>query len=358
MIKISTLIGARPQFIKAAAISRAIKHEYINLFDEKIIHTGQHYDANMSSIFFDELDIPLPDHNMNIVSNKHGEMTGKMIIEFEKYLLENKTDYVLVYGDTNSSLAGMLAAIKLDIPVAHVEAGLRSFNMKMPEEKNRILIDRLSKFLFCPTLQAIKNLHKEDIKNGIHLVGDVMYDIALFYKDKAKNKSNILSKYNLNPNEFFLATCHREENTNNFKNLNQIFSAIMELGASNKVILPLHPRTKKYLIQNKIFNNLHNIILTEPLSFFDMITLQQSAKAIITDSGGIQKEAFFYGVPCITLRNETEWVETVELGWNKVVGADKDKILDAVNSLSYGNYDATPYGDGQASQKILEILGK
>ena len=285
-------------------------------------------------------------------------MTGRMIIAFEKYLLENKTDYVLVYGDTNSTLAGMLAATKLGIPVAHVEAGLRSFNMKMPEEMNRILVDRLSTFLFCPTRQAINNLSNEGINAGVHQVGDVMFDIALYYKDKAKIKSNVLSNYNLRTHEFYLVTCHREENTNDYDRLNQIFSAIDELASSNKVILPLHPRTKKYLVQNKMLDLLKSVIVTEPLSFMDMIVLEQSAKAILTDSGGVQKEAFFYGVPCITMRDETEWVETVETGWNKIVGANKEKILAAVKSLSYGKSGTSPYGDGRASRKILEILCK
>jgi UDP-GlcNAc3NAcA epimerase len=358
MIKIFTLVGARPQFIKAAAVSRIIKDEFSNLFNETIIHTGQHYDKKMSEFFFDELNIPHPNYHMNISSSKHGDMTGRMIIAFEKYLLENKTDYVLVYGDTNSTLAGMLAATKLGIPVAHVEAGLRSFNMKMPEEMNRILVDRLSTFLFCPTLQAINNLSNEGINAGVYQVGDVMFDIALYYKDKAKIKSNVLSNYNLRTHEFYLVTCHREENTNDYDRLNQIFSAIAELASSNKVILPLHPRTKKYLVQNKMLDLLKNVIVTDPLSFMDMIVLEQSAKAILTDSGGVQKEAFFYGVPCITMRDETEWVETVETGWNKIVGANKEKILTAVNSLSYGKSGTSPYGDGHASRKILEILRK
>lgn len=358
MIKISTLIGTRPQLIKAAAVSRTIKSEFNNKFEENIIHTGQHYDQKMSELFFNELNIPFPKFNMNISSLKHGEMTGRMIIEFEKYLLENKTDYVLVYGDTNSTLAGMLAAIKLDIPVVHVEAGLRSFNMKMPEEMNRILVDRLSKFLFCPTLQAVNNLSNEGINTGVHQVGDVMFDISLYYKDKAKNKSSILLDYNLKPQDFYLVTCHRAENTNNNNRLHQIFSAINELASLNKVILPLHPRTKKFLEKNKMMDFLKNVIVTEPLSFMDMILLEQSARAILTDSGGIQKEAFFYGVPCITMRDETEWVETVKLGWNKVVGADKYKILNAVNSLSYGKLGESPYGNGQASKEILNILSK
>jgi len=358
MIKIFTLVGTRPQFIKAAAVSRIIKDEFSNLFNETIIHTGQHYDKKMSEFFFDELDIPYPNYHMNISSLNHGEMTGRMIIEFEKYLLENRTDYVLLYGDTNSTLAGMLAATKLGIPVAHVEAGLRSFNMKMPEEMNRILVDRLSTFLFCPTLQAINNLSNEGINAGVYQVGDVMFDIALYYKDKARIKSNVLSNYNLRAHDFYLVTCHRAENTNDYDRLNQIFSAIAELAASNKVILPLHPRTKKYLVKNKILDLLKNVIVTEPLSFMDMIVLEQSAKAILTDSGGVQKEAFFYGVPCITMRDETEWVETVESGWNKIVGANKEKILTAVNSLSYGKSGISPYGDGHASRKILEILCK
>jgi len=358
MIRISTLVGARPQFIKASAISRIIKNEFDSQIKENIIHSGQHYDKNMSDFFFNELDIPSPNHNMNISSSRHGEMTGKMITAFESYLLENKTDYVMVYGDTNSTLAGMLAAIKLGIPVVHIEAGLRSFNLEMPEEMNRLLVDRLSKFLFCPTARAVNNLLNEGITNGVYQVGDVMLDAALYYKDKAKIKSKILSNYKLKPKEFFLATCHRAENTNNDYRLNQIFSAIAELAASNKVILPLHPRTKKYLVKNKMIDILKNVIVTDPLPFLDMILLEQSAKAILTDSGGIQKEAFFFGVPCITMRDETEWVETVELGWNKIVGANKEKILNAVNLLNYGKSGFFPYGDGQASKNILKVLIK
>lgn len=358
MIKISTLIGTRPQFIKAAAISRIIKNEFSNVFQETIIHTGQHYDKNMSELFFEELDIPPPLHNMNISSLKHGEMTGKMVIEFESFLLENKTDYVLLYGDTNTTLAGMLASIKLGIPVAHVEAGLRSHNLRMPEEMNRILVDRLSKFLFCPTLQAVNNLSLEGIKEGVHQVGDVMFDIALYYRDKAKLHSNILLNYNLQPNEFYLVTCHRPENTNYKVRLKEIFLAMAELAVSSKVIFPLHPRTKKYLAKYQMLDLLNDVIVTEPLSFMDTIILEQSAKAILTDSGGIQKEAFFYGVPCVTMRDETEWVETVELGWNVITGANKNKILNAVESISTGESGANPYGDGQAARKILEVLGK
>lgn len=358
MIKISTLVGARPQFIKASAISRIIKEEFDSQIKETIIHSGQHYDRNMSNFFFDELDIPLPIHNMNISSSRHGEMTGKMIIAFESFLLENKTDYVMVYGDTNSTLAGLIAAIKLNIPVVHVEAGLRSFNLKMPEEMNRLLVDRLSKFLFCPSAKAVNNLLNEGIKNGVYQVGDVMLDVALYYKEKAKIKSKVLSNYKLKPKEFFLATCHREENTNYKYRLNQIFSAIAELATTNKVILPLHPRTKKYLVKNKMTDILSNVIVTDPLPFLDMILLEQSAKAILTDSGGMQKEAFFFGVPCITMRDETEWAETVELGWNKIVGANRENILKAVNSLNNGKSGFFPYGNGQASKNILKILVK
>jgi UDP-N-acetylglucosamine 2-epimerase len=234
MVKISTLVGARPQFIKAAAVSRAISTSFANEINESIIHTGQHYDKNMSQIFFDELDIPKPHHNMHVSSSRHGEMTGRMLELFESYLLENKSDYVLVYGDTNSTLAGMLAAVKLGIPVAHVEAGLRSYNTNMPEEINRILVDRLSTLLFCPTEQAVKNLAKEGLNEGIHQTGDVMFDVALYYKERATQKSNILIDHNLNPDEYFLVTCHRAENTDDPIRLNQILSALAEIVPQQK----------------------------------------------------------------------------------------------------------------------------
>ena len=356
MIKISTLVGARPQFIKAAAVSRAIRTSFNDEIKETIIHTGQHYDKNMSQIFFDELDIPSPHHNMQVSSLRHGEMTARMLESFESYLLKNKTDYVLVYGDTNSTLAGMLAAVKLGIPVAHVEAGLRSYNMNMPEEINRILVDRLSTLLFCPTEQAVINLAKEGLKNGIHQTGDVMLDVALYYKEKAKQKSTVLIDHDLNPHEYFLVTCHRAENTDDPTRLDEILSALAEIASTTKVIFPIHPRTRKYLIQADMMHYLKDIIVVEPLAFLDMVLLEQYAKGIITDSGGVQKEAFFYGVPCITMRDETEWVETVESGWNTITGEDKKKILVAASSLEKGIADFSPYGDGNASENILNII--
>ena len=356
MIEIITLVGARPQFIKAAAVSRVIKTQFYNEINEKIVHTGQHYDENMSQVFFDELEIPKPHYNMHVNSSNHGEMTGRMLEIFESYLLENKADVVLVYGDTNSTLAGMLAAVKLGIPVAHVEAGLRSYNINMPEEINRILVDRISSLLFCPTKQAVKNLAKEGIKNGVHRSGDVMLDVAMYYGQKAVKKSSILNKHNLEPDDYILVTCHRAENTDNENRLKEILSALAEMASSTKIIFPIHPRTKKYIIQADMMHFLKDIIVVEPLPFLDMVLLEQLAKGIITDSGGVQKEAFFYGVPCITIRDETEWVETVESGWNRIVGANKEKILEAINSLDKGIENFFPYGDGRASENIIKII--
>ncbi|MFB6404114.1 non-hydrolyzing UDP-N-acetylglucosamine 2-epimerase [Pseudomonas putida] len=353
--KIVTIVGARPQFIKAAAVSREIlKHS--GEIEEVMIHTGQHYDPNMSQVFFDELEIPAPKYNLEVSGGTHGVMTGRMLEGIEKILIEEKPDWVLIYGDTNSTLAGALAASKLHIPVAHVEAGLRSFNMRMPEEVNRILSDRVSTLLLCPTDVAVENLAREGIVAGVQNVGDVMYDVALYYRDRARSESKILQALGLEEGGFALTTCHRAENTDSKERLTGILSALSEIAETLPVVLPLHPRTRKLVADYGLESHLEKITVVEPLAFLDMVALEQAAKVILTDSGGVQKEAFFYQVPCITLRDETEWVETVELKFNQLVGADHQAIKAAMSNLQVpeGNFDV--YGNGRAASKIVDIL--
>lgn len=357
-IKVLTIVGARPQFIKAAAVSRAIQKAGVERICEVMVHTGQHYDENMSQVFFDELNIPVPKYNLEISGGTHGVMTGRMLEAVEQVLLEEKPDWVLIYGDTNSTLAGALAASKLHIPVAHVEAGLRSFNMRMPEEINRILSDRVSTLLLCPTQIAVQNLSREGLTTGVHNVGDVMYDAALFYRERATQLSSIKARLNLEDRGFALATCHRAENTDDPQRLSEIMSALAEISAELPVVLPLHPRTRKLLDDHGLAHYLKSLIVVEPLAFLDMIALEQSARIILTDSGGVQKEAFFYGVPCLTMRDETEWVETVDLGWNTLVGASREKIIEGFRQLKSVNQQILerPYGDGTASEEVLAHL--
>lgn len=355
--KVLTIVGARPQFIKAAAVSRAIAKAPDRL-TEVMVHTGQHFDDNMSAVFFNELEIPAPAHNLEISSGTHGSMTGRMLVAVEQVMLVEKPDWVLVYGDTNSTLAGALAAAKLHIPVVHVEAGLRSFNMRMPEEVNRVLSDRVSALLLCPTEEAVANLGREGITAGVFNVGDVMYDVALHMRDKARTQSGVLSRLGLEPEKFILATCHRQENTDDPARLGAIVEAFRQISADTKLVLPLHPRTRK-LLGDAAREKLANVILTEPLGFLDMVALEQAAQVVVTDSGGVQKEAFFYGVPCVTMRDETEWVETVALGWNTIVGADTGRIISAVRSASAKRREASkaaPYGDGRAAEHVVEHL--
>ena len=358
-MKIVTVVGARPQFIKASAVSRAIRNDYVGKIDEILVHTGQHYDDNMSKVFFEELDIPRPKYNLEISGGQHGAMTGRMLEAVENILVQEKPDWLLIYGDTNSTLAGALAGAKLHIPVAHVEAGLRSFNMRMPEEINRILVDRVSSLLFCPTEIAVNNLKAEGINQGVHNVGDVMYDVALFYRDIARQKSTILQALELTSGGFVLATCHRAENTDDPKRLGDIFSALAEIAAQIPVVVPIHPRTRKLVGEYGLTHLLTKITITDPLPFLDMVALEQASRVILTDSGGVQKEAFFYGVPCITMRDETEWVETVDWGWNQLVGASNTKILGAVKKILLGFTAPTgilPYGNGNSAKKILALL--
>lgn len=350
-MKIVTVIGARPQFIKAAAVSRALKSAGI---PEIVVHTGQHYDHNMSKVFFEEMEISDPDYNLDINDLGHGAMTGRMLEKIEGVLLEQKPDYVLVYGDTNSTLAGALAGVKLHIPVAHVEAGLRSFDMKMPEEVNRILTDRVSSILFCPTEIAVANLEKEGFKNfnaEVLNVGDVMLDTLLFYKERASKKSNIVKDLGLAGKDFILATIHRAENTNDPERLKAICGAINEISKKIPVVLPLHPRTKNYLASNNITLE---ATITEPLGYFDMLSMLSSCTMVMTDSGGLQKESYFCGKFCVTLRDQTEWVELVNAGANVLAGASKESIVRSVlsNLKTKVNFDSKLYGDGDAAAKI------
>jgi UDP-GlcNAc3NAcA epimerase len=351
-IKIVTIVGARPQFIKAAAVSRAIRNDHANEIEEVLVHTGQHYDENMSKVFFEELDIPHPKYNLEISGGSHGAMTGRMLEAVEQVLLNEKPDWVLIYGDTNSTLAGALAAAKLHIPVAHVEAGLRSYNMRMPEEVNRIVSDRLSSLLFCPTEVAVKNLACEGISHGVHNVGDVMYDVSLYYRDRARDTSHILQQLGLEEKGYVLATCHRAENTDDPTRLREIMLGLTDIAQTLPVILPLHPRTRRLLAEQKL-NEILSITLIDPVSYLDMVRLEQSAKLILTDSGGVQKEAYFYRVPCVTMRDETEWVETVELGCNRLVGASRELIASSIANVNdIMSYEKQPYGSGNASQVI------
>ena len=355
-MKIVTIVGARPQFIKAATLSRVIRDDYAGKIQEVLVHTGQHYDDNMSKIFFEELDIPNPKYNLEISGGQHGAMTGRMLEAVEKVLLEEKPDWVLVYGDTNSTLAGALAAVKLHIPVAHVEAGLRSFNMRMPEEINRILADRVSTLLFCPTETAVNNLKSEGVVGSVHSVGDVMYDASLFYRDIAHQRSTVLSDLGLTEGRYVLATCHRAENTDVPSRLIGIIDALISIARDMPVILPLHPRTRGLLAQLGMSEKLGILKVVEPVSFLDMIRLEQSAYAIVTDSGGVQKEAYFYGVPCLTTRDETEWVETVESGWNQLVGSDSAHIIKVYLALKRPILHPQLYGNGKAAERIISIL--
>jgi UDP-GlcNAc3NAcA epimerase len=353
--KIITIVGARPQFIKAAAVSRIIAQTDI---EEKIVHTGQHFDSNMSHVFFEEMEIPRPHYNLDIHSLTHGAMTGRMIEKIEKILIDEKPDYLMVYGDTNSTLAGALAAQKLHIPIAHVEAGLRSFNMQMPEETNRILTDRISSLLFCPTDNAINNLKNEGFENiDCQLIrsGDVMQDAALYYEKKSNDKSQIIKNLKLNNTPFLLSTIHRQENTDDPVCLQNIVAALNELAKQFRIVLPLHPRTRKILLNQKTQLNFEPI---DPIGYFDMIQLIKNSQFVITDSGGLQKEAFFFKKYCITTRTETEWVELVKFGFNTIVGANKIKILQAVNSIGTKNADFSIdlYGKGKASEQIVRHL--
>lgn len=354
-MKIITIVGARPQFIKASAVSKVLRTKHTEI----IIHTGQHYDASMSDIFFDELNIPKPDYRLDARGSTHAKQTAIMLEGIEEILINEKPDYVLVYGDTNSTLAGALSASKLHIPVIHVEAGIRSYNKKMPEEQNRVLTDHISSFLLCPTQKAVSNLKLEGLINGVYNIGDVMFDSVLHFTSIAEKSSNVNAFLEDN---YCLLTTHREENTNNVSNLVNILKAIKEIGKS--VVFPIHPRTSKIINDNEAefaFMCNSNIQVIEPVSYFDMLILEKNADVIITDSGGVQKEAFFFKKPCITLRNDTEWEETLINNWNTLTGANTNKIINSFNKVSLIDFTKITqenyFGDGKAAYKILDIIG-
>lgn len=355
-LKIVTIVGARPQFIKAAVVSREVRARGAK---EVLVHTGQHYDANMSDVFFSELEIPPPDVHLEVGSGSHGAQTGRMLEAIECVLKTENPDWVLIYGDTNSTLAGALAAVKLHLPVAHVEAGLRSFNRSMPEEINRIVADAVADLLLVPTTQSLINLRLEGVADAkMHDVGDVMFDAALFYGCKAAKESVVLKSLGLEKGQYILATVHRAENTDDPARLCVIFDAFASIASDVPVVIPMHPRTR--LALNRIGKNIGpHIQVINPIGYLDMVMLEQNARLIATDSGGVQKEAFFYRVPCITLRDETEWVELVQLGWNTIAPPrNVDEVCRKIRaSLSSKSAEAaSPYGDGHAAVKIVDLL--
>lgn len=386
-MNIFTIVGARPQFIKAGPVSRVLRQRH----RETLVHTGQHYDYGMSAVFFAELGIPEPDVNLGIGSGPHGQQTGRMLMAIEELLLELlrlsrfpgqshvsgeleepgrlkereeprelrvRPACVLVYGDTNSTLAGALAAVKLGIPVAHVEAGLRSFNRAMPEEHNRVLTDHCADLLFCPTQTAVDLLAREGITRGVHLVGDVMVDALLAHADLARQRSSILTRLDLAPQRYLLATVHRPYNTDAPDNLHSIFAAFNDIHrlTGEPIILPLHPRTAK-IIDDLQLKPPAGVQCIEPVGYLDMLALEQAARLILTDSGGVQKEAYCFGVPCVTLRPETEWIETVQAGWNIVVGADRQAIAQAATAHDWPTAPPPPlFGDGHAAERIVALL--
>lgn len=360
MKKIVTIVGARPQFVKAAVMSRLLRSgQYAKHFSEVLVHTGQHHDDALSAVFFRELQLPPPDIQLHVDEALHGRMTAIMLMGIEEILIEQQPDLVMVYGDTNSTLAGALAAAKLHIPIAHVEAGLRSYNKTMPEEHNRLITDNLSRWLFCPSSNAVENLRKENITSGVHLCGDIMYDALLFYKDLLQHPQHGLRlklsgmPEGLYEQPFFLATIHRAGNTDDPQKLSAIVGALAE--SHHPIVLPLHPRTRKMLQQFNIQLS-HNIHIVPPVGYLEMLQLELNAAAIITDSGGVQKEAYWMKKPCITLREETEWTETVDSGWNTLAGTDGNKIRNALNKLQIPDLHPNHYGNGQSGVKMMQVL--
>jgi len=359
-MRIVTIVGARPQFIKAAVVSLALRSAGSS---GTLVDTGQHYDQQMSAVFFEELHLPAPTYSLGIGSGTHGDQTGRMLAAIERVLIDEQPDQVLVYGDTNSTLAGALAAAKLHIPVAHVEAGLRSFNRRMPEEVNRVLTDHVLKLLFTPTQRANDNLAREGVVEGVHCVGDVMYDVALRCANVAEQKSDILQRLELTTASYILATIHRAENTDDRTRLQAIFEGLAKASSEMPIVLPLHPRTRGALAREGILEAAQrSLILIEPVGYLDMTQLLGGAALVVTDSGGLQKEAFFHRVPAITLRDETEWIELTELGWNQVLPPRAAQpIADAIRSTLRLQKPAEPrclpYGDGNAAKKIAQVLG-
>ena len=376
-MKIVTIIGARPQIIKAAALSRAIKNRFADLITEIIVHTGQHYDENMSQVFFDELGIPHPDYNLHVGSASHGVQTARMTEGIEEILLKERPDFIVLYGDTNSTLAGAVAAAKIHVPIVHIEAGLRSFNKSMPEEINRIVCDHCSTLLFSPTLAGYENLKREGFpmdNDGPYTIdnpkvyhcGDIMYDNSLYFSSIASQKTDIIHRLGLEGKPFVLSTIHRNANTDDPERLTAIFNSILKISEETTIVLPLHPRTAKLLktnvsgqIQEDIANNA-NLKLTEPVSFIEMIELERNAQLVMTDSGGVQKESYFFKKPCIILRPETEWIEIVETGNAILADADETRIMDAWKQLKTTPPTDFPeiFGDGKAAEFMLEEIRK
>ncbi len=349
-MKVASVVGARPQFIKAAPVSREIRRHD----SEVLVHTGQHYDDAMSDAFFRVLEIPKPDYNLEVGSGSHARQTGEMLIRLEEVLMKEAPDVVLVYGDTNSTLAGALAAAKLHLPVGHVEAGLRSFNRSMPEELNRIVADHLAALLFCPTETAVENLAREGVQKGVHLVGDVMYDVALASAQEAR-KRDILQRLRLEPKGYVLATVHRPANVDERRPLESILKAFAECGET--VVFPVHPRTRKMIREFGLEAGLPATVrLLDPVDYFDFLALLIEAKKVATDSGGVQKEAYFFGIPCVTLRDETEWIETVEDGWNAVVGTESKAVVDAIRNFNPQGTKSKSFGDGHAAERIARLV--
>lgn len=350
-MNIISIVGARPQFIKCAPLSRVLRKEH----KEILLHTGQHYDPEMSDVFFNELDIPKPDYSLEIGPGSHGEQTGKMMIEIEKVLIKERPDLVIVFGDTNSTISGALVASKLQIKIAHVEAGLRSFDRCMPEELNRVVTDHISDILFCPTKTAVKNLKKEGITKGVFIVGDVMADALEYNRKIATEKSTILEDLDLKSKEFMVATVHRASNTDRIENLSSIVEAFCE--TTDTIVFPVHPRTEKYLKQYSLWDQLCSFVkVIPPVGYLDMIRLMVNSTKILTDSGGVQKEAYMLGIPCITMRESTEWIETVEDGWNVLVGADYQKIRDSIKNFEGGKVKGNSLGRVGAVRNILDLL--
>jgi UDP-GlcNAc3NAcA epimerase len=348
-MKVVTVIGARPQFIKAAAVSRELRKRH----QELLVHTGQHYDYKMSGIFFDGLDLPMPDVNLEVGSSSHGCQTGAMLSKIEEVLVAERPDWMLVYGDTNSTLAGALAASKLSIPVAHVEAGLRSFNRRMPEEINRVVADHLSNVLLCPSQTAVDNLANEGIQSNVHLVGDVMLDVLNWARARTAGVANGIDRLGLEKGRYVLATIHRAENTDDNARLAGILEALNAL--AEPVVFPVHPRTRKIIgnVNGRLGSHVH---LVDPVGYLEMVATSAAARVILTDSGGLQKEAYWLGVPCVTLRDETEWVETVAAGWNILVGSDRRRILDAARHFAPTGARPSLYGDGAAAARCVDLL--
>ena len=351
-MKIVSVVGARPEFIQAAPVSRALRRRGHH---EILVHTGQHYDYEMSAIFFGQLGLPEPDYNLEVGSGPHGWQTGEMLIYMERVLLSENPDWVIVRGDTNSTLAGALAATKLHIPVAHIEAGLRSFDTRMPEEINRIATDHVAQLLFCPTRAAMRNLEREGLSQRACLVGDVMYEAVLYNIENAERQSCILSTLGIQPKAYLLITIHRPDNTDIPENLRNIVAALNAI--REPIIFPVHPRTQPYLVEYGCMLKSH-VQITEPLNYFDMLVLEKNARLILTDSGGMQKEAYVLGTPCLTLRRETEWVETVEAGWNVLVGTDSEQIVAGVRDFCPTTERKSLYGGGNTSEKIVAALAQ